>query len=302
MCGGGEVIKRAVLILLSLLLLAGCTPKDVESDKISIVTTLFPQYDFARHIAGDKGEVTLLLRPGAETHSFEPSPSDMIKIKECDLFIYTSKYMEPWAEKLVLGGGADGSSVWQAASGINHEKHGADIDAHVWTNPQNAILMAENILRALCTVDAENADYYTENYNAYIEKLSFLDGEFEQVIDEAPVKKMVFGTKFSLHYFAERYSLSHMSAFDSCGHEGEPSGKVMKDIIETVKNEKIPAVFYGEMESTKVAETIANETGAKKLLFHSCHNVTKEEFESGETYISLMEKNLGALKEGLYND
>lgn len=295
-------MKKLLLVLIMLSMLVGCGQKEAESDKLQIVTTLFPQYDFTRQIAGDRADVTLLMAPGIEAHSFDPSPADIIKIKESDLFIYTSKYMEPWAEKLIESGGADGSSVWQAASGINHEKHGGDIDAHVWTNPENAMIMAENILRALCTIDTENAHYYTKNYNSYIEKLSELDRSFEEITKEAPVKKMVFGTKFALHYFAERYSLSHMSAFDSCGHEGEPAGKVMKDIIETVKNEKIPAVFYGEMESAKVAETIAEETGVKTLLFHSCHNVTKEEFENGETYVSLMEKNLKALKEGLYND
>ncbi len=295
-------MKKLLLILMTLLMLGGCGQKETESDKLQIVTTLFPQYDFARQIAGDKADVALLLAPGIEAHSFDPSPADIIKIKESDLFIYTSKYMEPWADKLILSGGADGSCVWQAASGINHEKHGGDIDAHVWTNPQNAISMAENVLRALCTVDAKNADYYTENYRAFTQKLEELDSEFEKTINAAPIKKMVFGTKFALHYFAERYSLSHMSAFDSCGHEGEPSGKIMGDIIDTIKAEGIPAVFYGELESGKVSETIAGEAGVKTLLFHSCHNVTKEEFESGETYLSLMKKNILALKEGLYND
>ena len=295
-------MKKAILILMSLLLLTGCAQKEVETDKISIVTTLFPQYDFAKQIAGDKAEVTLLLPPGAETHSFEPSPSDMIKIKECDLFIYTSKYMEPWGEKLILEGGADGAAVISAASGINHEKHGGDIDPHVWTNPQNAIIMAENILRALCTIDIENADYYKGNYNAYIEKLSELDLKFEKTIKEAPLKKLVFGTKFALHYFGERYSLSHIAAFDGCSHGGEPSPKIIGEIIEEIKKENIPAVFHGELESVKVTETIAAEAGVKTLQLHSCHNLTKDELQSGETYISLMEKNLEALKEGLYND
>lgn len=294
-------MKKALLILMVLLLLCGCAPKEAESDKIKVVATLFPQYDFAREIAGDRAEVSLLLPPGVEAHSFEVSPSDILKINGSDLFIYTSKYMEPWADKLVQEN-AEGVSVFMAASGINHEKHGGDIEPHVWTNPKNAILMAENVLRALCTVDIKNADYYTENYKAFTQKLEELDSEFEKTINEAPVKKMVFGTKFALHYFAQRYSLSHMAAFDSCGHEGEPSGKIMGDIIDTINAEGIPAVFYGEMESSKVSETIARETGVKTLLFHSCHNVTKEEFESGETYLSLMKKNILALKEGLYHD
>ena len=294
-------MKRIIAVLLMLLTLCGCVPQDGESGKIKVVTTLFPQYDFVRQISGDKADVSLLLPPGVEAHSFEPTPSDIIEINKSDLFIYTSKYMEPWADKLAMEG-AEGVSVWQAASGINHEKHGADIDAHVWTNPENAVLMAENVLRALCMVDGENAQYYTDNYNAYVLKLKELDKKFETVINEAPIKKMVFGTRFSLYYFAERYGLSHMSAFDSCGHEGEPSPKVIADIVSAVKKENIPAVFYGEMESSKAAETIAAEAGVKTLLFHSCHTVGAEEFKMGETYISLMEKNIEALKEGLYND
>lgn len=296
-------MKKIVAVLLVLtFILCGCGKTDEPGDKIKIVTTLFPQYDFARQIAGDKAEVSLILPPGVETHSFEPAPSDIIKINQSDLLIYTSKYMEPWADKLVLEGGADGVSVWQAASGINHEKHGADIDAHVWTNPKNAILMAENILRALCTVDSKNSDYYVANYDLFTEKLFELDKSFEKVISEAPIKKMVFGTRFSLHYFAERYGISHIAAFDSCGHDGEPSPKTLTAIVDTIREENLPAVFYGELESSKTAETIAAEAGVKAILFHSCHNVTKEELSSGETYISLMEKNIEALKEGLYND
>lgn len=205
-------MKKLISLFLSMLLiLCGCASENEKNDKIKIVTTLFPQYDFAKQIAGDKADVTLLLLPGVETHSFEPTPSDIIEINKSDLFIYTSKYMEPWADKLAMEG-AEGVSVWQAASGINHEKHGGDVDAHVWTNPKNAVLMAENILRALCTVDGENADYYTSNYNLYVEKLTALDKKIENTINNAPIKKMVFGTKFSLHYFAEKiFSFTYVS-------------------------------------------------------------------------------------------
>jgi len=291
-------MKKIIMIIMALILLVGCTPENNENDKIKIVATLFPQYDFAKVIAGEYAEVSLLIPPGVESHSFELSPADIIRINESDLFIYTSKYMEPWADKMVLENETK-AAVWQAASGINHKEHGGDIDPHVWTNPQNAILMAQNVLNALCTIDVENSEYYTRNYNALKDSLEKIDKEIENTVKKLKYKKLVFGTKFSLHYFAERYALEHISAFDSCGHESEPSPKVMAKMIDAVKKEKIPAVYYGEMENTKVAQTIADESGAKMLMLHSCHNLTKEEFLQGETYISIMKKNILNLKEGL---
>lgn len=294
-------MKKIITVLMAFLLLCGCTPAEPEGEKTKIVATLFPQYDFAREIAGEKADVELLMPPGVESHAFEPSPADIIKINKADVFIYTSEYMEPWAERLLAGSDMQGI-VLDAAKGINHQKHGGDIDPHIWTNPRNAIKMAENILDALCKADEKNREYYEKNYKAFEEKLKKLDEEFEKTINDAPVKKMVFGTKFSLHYFAQRYSLEHMSAIDSCGHNSEPSAKALKEIIDAVNKEKLPAIFYGELENTKATETVARETGAKMLMFHSCHNVTKDEFERGEGYISLMTDNISALKEGLYND
>lgn len=280
-------------------LLSGCVTAP-ESGKVAVVATLFPQYDFARRIGGDKADITLLLPPGAESHEFEPTASDILRINSADLFLYTGDNMEPWAKKLISSGETTGK-VLNLSDGVELDADGGGTDPHIWTDPQNAIIMAKNIANALAEIDKENSEYYNKNADEYIKELEALDKDFEDVISGAPQKEMVFASVFPLHYFEKRYGLSHLAAFDSCGEEGEPSVKVMTDIINHINENKNKYIWCIELESTKTAETIASETGAVILMFHSCHNVTKDDFERGESYISLMRKNLENLKKGLYN-
>ncbi|MBO4896673.1 MAG: zinc ABC transporter substrate-binding protein [Clostridia bacterium] len=275
-------------------LLTGCGLDD-KSGKISVVATLFPQYDFARQIGGDKIDLTLILPPGTESHEFEPTANDILKIDSAGLFIYTGDNMEPWAKKLLSSGEIEGR-VLNLSEGIH-----ADSDPHIWTDPQNAIIMVKSIAAALSEIDKENSDYYSENAEKYIKELQKLDGDFEETISGAPQKEMVFASVFPLHYFEKRYGTSHMAAFDSCEEEAEPSAKIMTDIINHVKENNIKYIWCIELENTKTAETITAETGAECLLFHSCHNVTKDDFDAGVTYLSLMNNNLENLKKGLYN-
>lgn len=318
--------KTLTLILtavLSVSLLAGCTtepkkeppaPNDAGNGKIKIVATLFPQYDFARQIAGDKADVTLLLPPGMESHSYEPTPSDVIKINDSDLFIYTGKYMEVWSQKIIDSMKDNGSRsfVLDASQGIDlvktedearHSHEGEEdegpYDPHIWTDPLAAKQMAANILDALCSVDPSNAGYYKENAANYIKELDDLDAEFKSIVSGGKRNEVIFGSRFALYYFVKRYGLEYEAAFDSCSEETEPSAKTIVSLIEKIKKDKIPVVYYAEMEDPKVARSISAETGAKMLLFHSCHNVTKEEFENGATYLSLMKQNAKNLKEGL---
>lgn len=293
-------LKKLTALLLCLFMLCGCNVQQKKSSKLSIMTTLFPQYDFARQVSGDKADTALLLPPGVEAHAYEPTAADIIKISECDIFIYTGDSMEPWAKKLI-GSGEIRGTVINLTEGVtlDNESDG-DPDPHVWTDPQYADEMVRKIADALCSADPDNAAEYKENADNYRNKIKKLDGDFKACVDAAPHKEMVFGTKFSLHYFAKRYGISHLAAFDSCGEETEPSVKVMTELIEVIKVNSLKYVWYGELESTKTADAIAEETGASTLKFHSCHNVTKSEFDAGETYVSLMTKNLDALRKGLY--
>lgn len=306
-------MKKFLTFLLTVVflifLLAGCAPdsekgvaaiKDTKSDKLRVVATLFPQYDFSRQIAGDRAEVTLLLPPGVESHSFEPTPSDIIKINESELFVYTGEYMEPWSQKIIDGMQVSGSRsmVLDVSQGIELVKTD-EIDPHFWTDPLTAKLMVANISNALCRIDPANADYYRENAAKYSAELDALDAEFKIIVSSGNRDEIIFGSRFALYYFTKRYGLSYESAFDSCSSETEPSARTVAGLIEEIREEQIPVIYYAEMEDPKVAKSIAAETGAKLLLFHSCHNVTMEEWKAGATYLSLMKQNAENLKEGL---
>ena len=299
-------MKKCILLFMACLLLSGCNVSAPEQDdKLQIVATLFPQYDFAREICGDKAHITLLLPPGADSHAYEPTPSDIVTIASADLFLYTGDDMEPWASRLTenVSGEMVNVSIGTTTVSVNHTHDApsahahADTEPHIWTNPQNAIRMTENILEAVCKKDAAHKDYYCQNASSYIEKLTKLDADFEQAVKNAKRKTLYFGGHFALRHFTERYGLSYKAAFDSCSGEAEPSAQVLTDIIDTMRQDSIPVIYYEELATPRAAEMIAEETGAKMLLFHSCHNISSS--ESGETYLSLMQKNLENVKIGL---
>lgn len=300
-----KCIKIVILfsLILSLLTLAGCSSnkdepalKQGSTGKIKIVTTLFPQYDFARQIAGDQADIALLLPPGVESHSYEPTPSDMIKIKDADLFLYTGENMEIWSQSIIDGLEDSDCKVVNLSKDVELIDDG---DPHFWTDPLIAKKMVDQISEALCSIDPGQADYYRGNAEQYKQELDRLDTEFRSVVENGKRNEMIFGSAFALSYFTKEYDLEHEAAFDSCSSETEPSAKVITHLINKIKQEKIPVVYYMEIEEPKVARSISRETGAKMLLFHSCHNLTKEEFDRGETYLSIMEQNVQNLKEGL---
>ena len=245
-----------------------------------------------------------------ESHSFEPKSTDMIKINECDLFIYTGKNMEIWADKIISSLNPDKTVVCDSSSDIEllcgdeHEKeenhfHLHTYGPHIWTNPKNAVVMVKNICSSLCTADEKNADFYKKNSLEYIKELENIDKEIRAVLNEKKNKKMIFASRFPFYYFMKEYGISYESAFTSCSGESEPDIKSVKKLTDSVKKENIKTVFYTELSDIRIPEAICDETGASSMLFHSCHNVTKDEFEKGEGYLSLMKKNVESLKEGL---
>lgn len=284
-----------------------------DSGKIKISATLFPQYDFARQIAGDKAEITLILPSGMDSHSYEPTPSDIININKSDLFIYTGEYLESWANDIVGDIDTDKTHVLDVSSGIQlvkeedehhhdedgDEHHHHEYDPHIWTSPVIAMQMADNIAEALCETDSVNSDYYKQNAENYKKQLQELDSEFKEIVADGKRNTIYFGGKFALYYFTQEYGLDYVSAFDSCSGETEPSAKVMSEMISSIKENNIPVIYYEEIAEPTVANMIADETGAKPLLFHSCHNVTPEDFKNGTTYIDLMKQNAVNLREGL---
>lgn len=303
-------MKRLIAISLFLcLVLCGCTAqpeKPHDETKLQIVCTSFPAYDFAREIAGDRAELTLLIKPGSEVHSYEPTPKDMIRIQESDLFICNGGESEQWAKTLItpklntiyMMGCVD--TVEESADGIYNAEDGEpELDEHVWTSPLNAIKISEEICNALCKLDTDNAEAYKTNFTAYKAQLMALDREFRQVTKNSGKHTLVFADRFPMRYFALEYGLDCYAAFPGCSSETEPSAKTVAYLIDRVREDKIPAVLYMEFSNQKMADVICEDTGCKKLPFYSAHSVSAEQFEQGVSYLDLMRINLNSLKEAL---
>ncbi len=314
-----------------LLLLSGCaspgTAGSEDSGKIRAVATIFPQYDFLRQIGGDHLELTMLLKPGAESHSFEPTPADMITVSQSDLFVYVGGDSDAWVETILEsvdvsekeivtlmdcvetvaeedvegmethGHAHDHEDEDPTAADGDHEE--AEQDEHVWTSPRNAVRIVEKLRDALIAVDPENAGDYTQNAADYIDRLNRLNQEFQETVDTAKRHTILLGDRFPFRYLADAYGLDYYAAFPGCSSESEASAKTIAFLIDKVKEEKIPVVFSIELSNEKMTDSICEATGATKLQLHSCHNVTRDDFEQGITYLDLMERNVQALKEAL---
>lgn len=306
-------MRRLLLFLVVMLLMVpGCKTAERESAKLQVVTTLFPLYDFAKRIGGDKAEVTMLLPPGVEPHSFEPRPEDVVRVNRADLFVYTGPAMEPWAQGILSGVDRGKVQVVEASAGIalqkapgGHEKehgHGDEhrdaVDPHVWLDFDNARHMADNILAAYVSRDPANKDFYRQNAASLSAELSALDERFRQTIARSPKKVLLHGGHYAFGYLARRYGLTYISA-SAVNAEAEPTPAKLAELVKTMRREKLQFVFTEELLSPRVAETIARETGAKVLMLRAAHNVTRDELQRGVSFTSIMEENLKNLETGL---
>lgn len=325
----------AVLAAVLALTLAGCGRQDrPQSGKLNVVCTLFPYYDFVRQIGGDAVDVQLLVPAGRETHSFEPTPLDVIRISEADVFVYNGGESEQWVENILDAAGENIPYVLsmmgaaelheeefsegmqgQGANAHEHSDHdhghgengGGDdaedeeteYDEHIWTSPVNAMALCRAICDTLCEADPDNADGYRARLADYLDELQALDETFRDITDHAARRLLVFGDRFPLLYFCREYDLDYRAAFHGCAGDTEPSLATLKYLIDVVEEQEIPVVYTIELSSRKVAQAIAETTGAQVRTFHSCQTVSRAEFDGGATYISLMTANAAALKEGL---
>ena len=321
-------LSAAVLLLL--LCLAGCGVRETkqEGDRLQVVTTVFPYYDFTRQIAGEEVELTMVVPAGMDSHSFEPTPADMRLIQNADVLICNGGAMEHWLsevleaidtsemtvvtmmdyvdtveEEMVEGmeeGHGHGDHEHEAFE-LDEDGHREEIeyDEHIWTSPVNAMRMVGVIAETLTERDPDHGAMYQAGAAAYLEELERLDKEFREVRDSAVHDMIVMGDKFPLRYFADTYGLRYRAAFSGCSSDTEPSARTIAYLIDKVKEEGLPVIYYLELSSHRVAEIIGEETGAVPLLFHSCHNVTRRQFEEGVTYLELMEQNVKNLREGL---
>ena len=295
------------------------TPTPTEKKgKVQVVCTLFPYYDFARAIGGEDAEVTLLVAAGKEAHSFEPTPLDVIKLSKADVFLYNGGESEEWVGDILDAAGENigvtaammelvDLAEEEVVEGMQVSEHDEDgdeeeeieYDEHIWASPLLATDICRGICAALCEADPAHAADYEARLTAYLAELAELDEAFREVVENAARHTLVFGDRFPLLYFAKTYGLDYRAAFHGCASDTEPSLATLKYLIDKVNAEDIPAVYTIELSNQKIAQAIAETTGAKVLTFQSCQTVSREDFENGETYLSLMRRNVEALREGL---
>lgn len=336
-----KVLSVLVIMLLTVTAITGCgTGKKNEEKAIKITTTIFPQYDFAKRIGGDRADVKMLLKPGAESHSFEPTPQDIKTISESDLFIYTGGENDTWVKGILDS--MDSKKKPKAiklldmvktveeehVEGMEEEKHDHDsessdehdsehkedshesesehedehkheVDEHVWTSPKNALQIAEKIKDEMIAKDKDGKEIYEKNFKELKSELEALDKEFKSTVDSAKRKTVLFGDRFPFRYLADEYGLKYYAAFSGCSTDSEASAKTVAFLIDKVKEEKLPVVFTIELSNGKIADTIVESTGAKKLTLHSCHNLTTDEMKKGVSYVDLMKENIKNLKTAL---
>lgn len=309
-----RTLSFLIMILFVLVGLSSCNvPVNNEDGKLSIVTTIFPVYDFIRQIAGDKVNVIMLLPPGVESHSYEPTPSDIIEIENADMFFYISEHTETWVSRITSVIRNDevrliclADAVGIEIHGHNHE-HGEDhshtdeceTDEHIWTNLDTSAQLVSCIGQKIAEADDQNKDFYLNNAENYKSDILKLKDDFSEMISQSERKLIVSGSRFAMKNFTAQFGLEYIAAFDSCVDNTEPSAGVMAKIIDTITKSDIPVIFYEELTEPKIARAVSLETGAKMLLLHSCHNVSAQELENGATYISLMKQNYNNIKEAL---
>lgn len=361
-----RLCKRMLGIMAAAALLSGCAGRPKAEDmslveevgKLTVVTTLFPYYDFVRQIAGDQVELTMVIPAGMDSHSFEPTPADMLTIQNADVLISNGGEMEQWLAQVLdavdtsqitvvsmmdyvdvleedhvegMEDGAHDGHVHRGAGNYAYDDAGNHVhvdeedhvnsdddhtgsiftndddghqveieyDEHIWTSPVNAMKIVGIIADTLMEADPANREVYEANRDSYLEELAKLHGEFLDVVKNEKRNMIIVGDKFPFRYLADEYGLSYRAAFSGCSTDTEPSAKTIAYLIDKVKEDQIPAVYYLELSSHRVSEIISEETGAKPLLLHSCHNVTRAQFDGGITYLELQEGNVENLRKGL---
>ncbi|WP_288666411.1 metal ABC transporter substrate-binding protein [Anaerotignum faecicola] len=333
-------MKKITALLLALFMLvaalAGCGKQNDtnQTDKLSIVTTIFPEYDWVREILGDKAdnaEITMLLDNGVDLHSYQPTADDIVKISDCDLFIYVGGESDEWVEDAlrnaangnmkvinlleVLGDSVKTEEIVEGMQEEEHEhedahahddaeehEHEEEADEHVWLSLKNAKMLVRVISKALQELDPDNKDIYAANADAYVKKLSALDAEYQAAVDAASNKTILFGDRFPFRYLVDDYGLRYYAAFVGCSAETEAGFETISFLAKRVDEWKLPCVLTIEGAQHKIAETVVRNTTAKNqrvLTMDSMQSTTSKDVKNGTTYLSVMEKNLSVLKEAL---
>jgi zinc transport system substrate-binding protein len=303
-------ISLFILILLSVLL--SCQPAKESNkgeNKLKVIATIFPIYDFARNIGGDKINVTMLLPPGTDAHHYELKPKDIINVGKADIFLFTNFEMEQWAYKIInaaekntnmlaIETGAGAVLLPLNEEGEEHKNHVSKFDPHIWLDMDNAQKMVDNIAAAFIKKDSRNSDYYLRNAHDYKLKLIALDQRYRTELTKCKMKTILHAGHWAFAYLAKRYNLKYIAAYNVLA-DAEPSPQKIVTLVQQVKTEKVPYIYYEDMINPRLAQMIAKETGAALLKLNNGHDQSKAGIERGESYISLMENNLTNLKIGM---
>ncbi|HOF00843.1 MAG TPA: zinc ABC transporter substrate-binding protein [Spirochaetota bacterium] len=294
--------------------------KNETTDKISISASVYPLYEFAKAVGGEKAEVSMILPPGTDIHSYEPKPMDLVRINSSDIFIYISEYLEPWAKEIVDSTINSHISIIKASEGItltesehnhehSHKEEGEDADnddhsdlskdPHIWLDFEICQTIVDKLLNELIKIDPSNSEYYLNSAGLYKQKLEELDKKYIAAINRCQSKTIITGGHFAFGRMAKRYGLNHISPYRGFTTDAEPSPQVIASMIDMIKRDNIEYIFFEELLRPKVAEAISAETGVKPELLHGAHNISKKEFRDQTSFISIMEENLEKLKKGL---
>lgn len=303
------VFGFAIIIFLAIVIFVAralVQQKEKSVDKLQVITTLFPLYDMAKNIGGEKADVSQLLPPGVEAHSFEPKPSDIVRINEADIFIYTGKFMEPWVEDILKSVNnknlivVDSSRGVKMIPGIFHDEDepAGSPDPHIWLDFDNAQTMVDNIANAFMIKDSNNSEFYQNNTKEYKNKLIASDNNYRNTFEKCRRKTIIYGGHYAFGYLADRYGLKY-SAAQGVSPDAEPTAKDLVNLVDQINKGQIKYLFYEELASPKIAETIAGETKAKLLLLNAAHNLAKDQFEAGVSFFNILDSNLENLKVGL---
>jgi zinc transport system substrate-binding protein len=320
----GKTLAVAVAVCAVITLLTSCQSKQEKAGPgkpLLVVTSLFPLFDFARNIGQDRADVSLLLPPGVEAHSFEPKPDDILRLNRADVFVYTNSAMEPWVQDVLKGvknqrlkvvasgrgilmtAASEGSEHGKKAKHRTHEdsRHSHDNsggDPHIWLDFSNAATMVDHILAGFLEKDPANRDFYQRNADAYKMKLADLDRQFREGLSVCRKRVIVQGGHFAFGYLAQRYGLKYV-AVSGFSPNAEPTAAGMVRVSRMLKANGLNHLFYEELLSPRVAEVISREAGVSLLMLHAAHNVSREEFDRGVGFLDLMQRNLENLKKGL---
>jgi zinc transport system substrate-binding protein len=306
---GRDLMRKiiSVLIILGSVLILGSCNNTIDNGKLNIVTTIFPIYDIVRSISDDTVNIDLMISPGQDIHSYDPSTDDIINVKKSDLFIYIGDNMETWVDDLtknesdmfVLEIAHDERIKLSSLEHHEHHDHDHNVDMHIWTNPYYVLIMVELITNALIEVNPSYKELYEKNALEYTEEVNKIIQDINEIVDNKKRDTLYFGAPFAFYYFTTAFGLEHRTVYDTCSIEVEPTIDKILTINKEIIDNDIPVVYTKELLNDNIARKLIEGSNAKLIVLHSGHNVSSSDFEKGITFLEIWHNNIEALKEGL---